>query len=86
MKMVSEDPSNFETKQKHRQRDFKCHEKALQAGELTFTLREQDMTSPFIILEWIKLNFKTCPNEKLIEAFENALAMKDSKIQKKAAD
>lgn len=86
MKMVSENPGSAEIKEKHRQADIKCQNKARERYQLTFTLVEQDMTSPHVILDWIKYNFKTCPNEKLIEAFECALAMKDTKIQVKAAD
>lgn len=44
--------------------------------EMLFILRAQDMTSPTIVLEWIKLNFQTCPEEKLKEAFECALEMR----------
>lgn len=85
-KMVSESPNNPVTRDKHRHQDIKCQDKARDRMQLTFTLVEQDMSSPHVILDWIKYNLKTCPNDKLIEAFECALVMKDSTIQKKAAD
>lgn len=51
----------------------------LKAGEdePIFVLRAQDFTSPQLILEWIKINFDTCPNEKLTMAFISALEMKE---------
>ncbi len=45
--------------------------------EMLFILRAQDKSSPLVVLEWIKLNFQTCPQEKLREAFECALSMKN---------
>jgi hypothetical protein len=44
--------------------------------EEMFTLRAQDITSPRIVLEWIKHNFESAGEEKLREAFECALRMK----------
>ena len=52
--------------------------------EMLFILRSQDYTSPIVVLEWIKLNFNTCPEEKLREAFECALEMKKHKNTKMA--
>jgi hypothetical protein len=52
--------------------------------ETIFVLRAQDVTSPIIVLEWIKANFETCPNDKLMKAFESALSMKDFKGRKSA--
>ncbi len=44
--------------------------------EMLFVLRAQDKTAPHTVLEWIKMNFLTCPDDKLREAFECALKMK----------
>lgn len=44
--------------------------------EPIFVLRAQDASSPKVILHWIAKNFETCPDEKLRDAFEQALAMK----------
>ena len=52
--------------------------------EMLFVLRGQDVSSPLVVMEWIKLNFHTCKDEKLREAFECALVMKGQ--SKKAAD
>lgn len=53
-------------------------------NEMLFILRAQDVTSPLIVLEWIKHNFH-CSDEKLREAFECALEMRRHK-HTKAAD
>lgn len=53
--------------------------------EMLFILRAQDLTSPMVILEWIKLNFNNCPKEKLLEAFNCALEMKEH-VARKLAD
>lgn len=66
--------------------DDLCAAKAKERGQMTFTLVEQDMSAPLVILEWIKLNWQTCPPEKLRDAFEDALAMKCSPVAKKWAD
>lgn len=47
--------------------------------EMLFILRAQDISSPIIVLEWIKLNFLNCPKEKLVEAFNCALEMREHK-------
>ncbi len=44
--------------------------------EPLFVLRGQDASAPLVILSWIELNFETTPDEKLREAFEQALTMK----------
>jgi hypothetical protein len=69
-----------------RARDQRCFEKARAAGEITFTVREQDASAPLTIMRWIELNFHTAPRAKLLEAFESALNMRDSALPKKAAD
>lgn len=58
-------------------RDMNCYEKAMSRGQKTFTLVEQDMSSPFVIIEWIKCNIMTCPAQKLRDALESAIAMRD---------
>jgi hypothetical protein len=67
-------------------RDNKCYTKAQAAGETTFTVRERDYSAPLTVLAWIQLNFTTAPREKLIDAFERALYMRDSPRSKKVAD
>jgi hypothetical protein len=57
--------------------DQKCYEKAKEKGEPTFTLRAQDATSPYVICDWIKANISTCPAEKLKEALDAAIEMRD---------
>lgn len=54
---------------------IKCYDKAAPNEEL-FVLRAQDESSPEIVLEWVRRNFKTAPNEKLRDAFECAIKMK----------
>jgi hypothetical protein len=61
-----------------------CLKKAAE-DEMLFVLRAQDISSPLIVLEWIKQNFHTCNNDKLLEAFECALEMKDW-AERKLAD
>lgn len=53
--------------------------------EMLFILRAQDVSSPIVVLEWMKINFHGCPENKLREAFECALEMKRHK-NTKAAD
>lgn len=54
-------------------------------NEMLFILRAQDVTSPLVVLEWMKLNFNNCPESKLREAFECAIKMKKH-FGKKVAD
>lgn len=44
--------------------------------EIIFALREIDETAPWVIMEWIKENIHTAPEDKLRSAFEQALAMR----------
>lgn len=60
-----------------------CYIKALPNEEL-FVLRAQDATSPKVVLFWISENFETCPDDKLREAFECALKMKQNPNRKTA--
>lgn len=81
--------TNFEgmtKKDVNRFRDNQCFTKAQAAGETTFTVRERDYTAPQTILAWISLNFATAPREKLIDAFERALYIRDSPRPKRMAD
>lgn len=57
--------------------DTGCHARAKQRGQQTFTLVEQDRTSPRTILFWIGENFETASQEKLRDAFEMALRMRE---------
>ena len=58
-------------------RDTKVHAKAKGKGEPTFTLRVQDESSSLCIAEWIKLNIETAPVDKLREALDAAIAMRE---------
>lgn len=53
--------------------DYECIEKARAAGMQIFPLIAQDVTTPTVIGEWIKLNILTAPEEKLRHALEDAL-------------
>lgn len=44
--------------------------------EMLFVLRAQDKTAPLVILEWMKINFFTCPPSKLREAFDCLMEMR----------
>lgn len=67
--------------------DTQCHARAKVRGQRTFTLVEQDLTTPEVICEWIKLNIKTCGWNKLLEALQSAyMIAQESKVVKKAAD
>ena len=57
--------------------DTKVYTKAKNRGQETFTLVAQDRTSPRTILFWIGENFETAPPEKLRDAFERALRMRE---------
>lgn len=61
--------------------DDSCLSKA-KDNEMLFVLRGQDMTSPQVVLEWIKVNFNHLPEDKLKEAFNCALKMKETKGRK----
>lgn len=67
-------------------RELDCLAKAKERGQLTFTLVEQDYSSPAIICEWIKANIETCPKEKLFEALDKAIRMRDTKVKRKDPD
>lgn len=58
----------------------KAHEK----GERTFTLRSQDRSSPKTIAFWIMENIETAPAQKLLDALEDALLMREWPNRKNA--
>jgi hypothetical protein len=57
-------------------RDTSCFTKAKSRGQTTFTLVEQDMSSPKVIAQWIYENIMTCPAEKLHAALDSAIEMR----------
>jgi hypothetical protein len=60
-----------------------CYTKAKIRGEKTFTLRGQDIFAPKIICEWIKEGMLGgIPDDKLREAFECALTMRNTGLRK----
>lgn len=65
--------------------DKDCYEKAVERGQRTFTLVEQDRTSPRVICEWIKENIETAPADKLFKALEDAITMRGF-MGRKSAD
>lgn len=64
--------------------DATCYSKAVAKGEDTFTVRSQDYTAPSIVCEWVKQNIYTCPADKLREALERAIKMRDWPSRKTA--
>lgn len=64
--------------------DAGCFARAKARGQRTFTLVEQDLTSPSVIAEWVKLNIETAPPEKLHDALETAIAMRSWPDRKQA--
>jgi hypothetical protein len=52
--------------------------------EMLFILRAQDISSPLVILEWIKINFETAQEGKLQEAFNTALEIRRNTFRKQA--
>jgi len=63
------------TKQEELDDPNSCFNKAGK-DEQIFVLRGKDVSSPAIILEWIKLNFHSSPVIKLNDAFHIAQKMK----------
>ena len=57
--------------------DAECYKKAVERGQQTFTLVVQDISAPTIICEWIKQNIDHAPAEKLLDALEDAIAMRE---------
>ena len=58
-------------------KDDKCLKNAFDDEKL-FVLMARDITSPAVVLEWIKENLYIQPDEKLMEAFQCALDMKNT--------
>jgi hypothetical protein len=65
-------------------RDLKIAEKARSRGQATFTLVEQDITSPKTICFWILENIETAPEDKLVDALQGALLMRKAQNRKHA--
>ncbi len=61
-----------------------CFEKAERRGQKTFTLVAQDRSSPNTIAYWILSNIHTCPADKLREALEAAITMREYPERKTA--
>jgi hypothetical protein len=64
--------------------DTKIHARARQRGQRTFTLVAQDKTAVETIGFWIMRNLDNAPADKLREALEDALAMRDFPTKKQA--
>lgn len=64
--------------------DVECFTKARAAGEQTFTLRSQDVTSPRVIAYWILENIETAPPEKLMDALMDAIEMREHPSRRNA--
>lgn len=52
--------------------------------EPIFCLRGMDETAPLIIMDWIRENLFSAPEDKLRSAFEQALAMKKFEDKRRA--
>ncbi len=64
--------------------DNECFAKARKRGDQTFTLVGQDASSPSTICWWILQNIETCPAEKLRDALEDALLMRNTPTRRPA--
>jgi hypothetical protein len=64
--------------------DTACHALAKQRGQRTFTLVEQDASTVKTIAHWIYLNIETAPPEKLKEALDACINMRDFPNKKNA--
>jgi len=64
--------------------DKACFDKAQQRGDQTFTVVGRDISSPRVICEWIKENIETCPEDKLHEALNRAITMRNQTDRRKA--
>ena len=61
-----------------------CVVKAAERNDVLFALVGQDLTSPAVVCEWIKLNIETAPPDKLRHALERALLMRENPQRKNA--
>lgn len=57
--------------------DSVVHARAKQRGQRTFTLVEQDRTAVETIAFWIQQNIRTAPPEKLHDALQRCIDMRD---------
>lgn len=73
-----------ELRDKHARQDDKCHTKAREKGEMTFTIREQDRSAAKVIAFWIMENIEKCPASKLFDALESAIVARDFPNKKNA--
>ncbi len=64
--------------------DSRVHAKAKARGQRTFTLVEQDASTVKTIAHWIYLNIETAPPEKLREALDDCIAMREFPNKKNA--
>lgn len=64
--------------------DTNVHARAKQRGQRTFTLVEQDRTAVETIAFWIYLNIHTAPPEKLHEALDSCILMREFAAVKNA--
>lgn len=76
-KIKNESPIELEELSKPMTRDEICFNKAIVRDDETFTLVGQDKTSPSVICEWIKQNIETATTEKLQDALNQAIEMRN---------
>jgi hypothetical protein len=57
--------------------DAQIHARAKERGQRTFTLVEQDRSSVEVIAYWILMNIHTAPSEKLHDALDVCLEMRE---------
>ena len=74
----------FEDVPNDKKQDNGCFERAAARGDATFTVVGQDLTSPAVICEWIKLNIETAPAWKLEDALRKALLCRNNPNRKHA--
>lgn len=77
---------NLTVEQQNMEKD-KFHNACLRnakAMEPLFVLRAQDRTAPYVVAEWITANIMTAPEDKLRDALETALLMRNYKFKKTA--
>lgn len=64
--------------------NMQCFRKAVERGQRTFTLVEQDASSVKTIAHWIYLNIETCSEDKLRQALEDCILMRTFPTKKHA--
>lgn len=65
-------------------RDSQVHARAKARGQKTFTLVEQDASAVETIAYWILKNIHTAPPEKLHDALDSCIKMRDFPNKKNA--